>query len=159
MTEGRRANGRDPLLPNAGIVARREYRDRVRSPLFVVSTVMLMALALGVALAPVAIRYLDRQTVTRIAVVADDAQLGAMTIAVTDSILNVPPGGTDPAAWEKPFRLEIAGSLAEANAQLADRGLGGVLIVNRLPSGQLDITYRTNGPPDGVRSQLVGFAA
>ena len=29
---------RDPLLPNAGIVARREYRDRVRSPLFLVST-------------------------------------------------------------------------------------------------------------------------
>ena len=26
--------GRDPLLPNAGIVARREYRDRTRSPLF-----------------------------------------------------------------------------------------------------------------------------
>ena len=32
---------RDPLLPNAGIVARREYRDRVRSPLFLVSTVVL----------------------------------------------------------------------------------------------------------------------
>ena len=29
---------REPLLPNAGIVARREYRDRVRSPLFVAST-------------------------------------------------------------------------------------------------------------------------
>ena len=67
---------RDPLLPNAGIVARREYRDRMRSPLFVASTVLLMALALGVALAPIAIRYLDRQTVTRIAVVADDEELG-----------------------------------------------------------------------------------
>ncbi len=156
---GPRAAGRDPLLPNAGIVARREYRDRVRSPLFVASTFLLMALALGVALAPVAIRYLDRQTVTRIAVVADDPQLGTMTVAVTDSILNVPPGGSDPAAWEKPYRLEIAASLEAANTGLAERALGGVMIVTRLPSGQLDITYRTNGAADGVRSQLVGFAA
>ena len=29
----------DPLMPNAGIVARREYRDRTRSPLFLGSTV------------------------------------------------------------------------------------------------------------------------
>ena len=36
---------RDPLLPNAGIVARREYRDRIRSPFFIVSTIVLMALA------------------------------------------------------------------------------------------------------------------
>jgi ABC-type Na+ efflux pump permease subunit len=42
----------DPLLPNAAIVARREYRDRTRSPLFIASTIVLMALALGVALGP-----------------------------------------------------------------------------------------------------------
>ena len=36
---------RDPLLPNAAIIARREYRDRVRGPLFVASTVVLMLLA------------------------------------------------------------------------------------------------------------------
>ncbi len=159
MIDRKRASGRDPLLPNAGIVARREYRDRVRSPLFVASTFLLMALALGVALAPIAIRYLDRQTVTRIAVVADDAELGARTMAVTDSILNVPPNGVDPAKWEKSFRLEAAASLEQANAGLAARELGGVMIVTRLPSGQLDITFRTNGPADGVRSQLVGFAA
>ena len=53
---------RDPLLPNAGIVARREYRDRVRSPLFLASTVLLMVLALASRWRPIAIRYLDRQT-------------------------------------------------------------------------------------------------
>jgi ABC-2 type transport system permease protein len=159
MTGDARPGTRDPLLPNAGIVARREYRDRVKSPLFVASTFLLMALALGVALAPVAIRYLDRQTVTRIAVVADDARLASMMIAVTDSILNVPPGGTDPATWAKPFRLEVVQSQDDANAALIARELGGVMVVTRLPSGQLDITFRTNGPPDGVRSQLVGFAA
>ena len=146
MTGEGRSPGRDPLLPNAGIVARREYRDRVKSPLFVASTILLMALALGVALAPVAIRYLDRQTVTRIAVVADDARLASMMIAVTDSILNVPPGGIDPATWEKPFRLEVVESLDDADAALVARELGGVMIVTRLPTGQLDITFRTERP-------------
>jgi hypothetical protein len=41
---------RDPLLPNAGIVARREYRDRVRSPLFLASTLVLMGVALMVTI-------------------------------------------------------------------------------------------------------------
>ena len=66
---------RDPLLPNAGIVARREYHDRTRSPLFLVSTVILAGLAVLAALAPIAIRYFDRQTVTQIAVVSSDAEL------------------------------------------------------------------------------------
>ena len=45
--------GRDPILPNAGIIARREYRDRTRSPLFVVSTIVLAGLAMVAALAPI----------------------------------------------------------------------------------------------------------
>ena len=73
---------RDPLLPNAGIVARREYRDRTRSPLFIASTIVLMGLALVVTLAPIAIRYLDSQTVTRIAVVAEDDDLALGAIGV-----------------------------------------------------------------------------
>jgi len=149
----------DPLLPNAAIVARREYRDRVRSPFFVASTILLMALALGVGLDPIAIRYLDRQSVTRIAVVAADQELGIRAIAVTDSLLNVPPGAVDAAAWEKPFLVELATDLAAADAALAKGDLGGIMIVARQPSGQLDITFRTKGPADGVRSQLVGFAA
>ena len=100
MTDGSGVR-HDPLLPNAGIVARREYRDRVRSPFFLASTVLLMALALGVGLAPIAIRYMDRHTVTRIVVVADDQELGIRAIAVTDSLLNTPPGAVDAAAWEK----------------------------------------------------------
>ena len=54
----------DPLFPNAGIVARREYADRVRSRLYRISTLVLMALAVGVALTPILIRYLDRSRVT-----------------------------------------------------------------------------------------------
>jgi len=150
---------RDPLLPNAGIVARREYRDRTRSPLFVASTIVLMGLALVVAISPIAIRYLDRQTVTRIAVVADDAQLASVAVGVADSLLNIPPTGSDPAKWERPFDIARASERSAAQADLAAGRVSGVMDVARLPSGQLDVTYRTNGPPNPVRSQLVGFAA
>jgi len=150
---------RDPLMPNAGIVARREYRDRVRSPLFVASTVVLMAVALMVTLAPIAIRYMDRATVTRIAVVADDDQLAIRAIGVTDSLLNVVPDGADPATWKRPFMIERATDATTAAAELGDGLLGGVMTIKRLPSGQIDVVYTTNGPADGVRSQLVGFAA
>ena len=150
---------RDPLLPNAGIVARREYRDRTRSPLFLASTIVLMGLALVVAISPIAIRYLDRQTVTRIVVVADDPQLASAAVGVADSLLNIPPNGSDPVKWEKPFDITPASDRPAAQAELAAGRVSGVMDVARLPSGQLDVTFLTNGPPNAVRSQLVGFAA
>jgi ABC-2 type transport system permease protein len=150
---------RDPLLPNAGIVARREYRDRTRSPLFIASTIVLMGIALLVTLAPIAIRYMESRTVTRIAVVAVDDQLAVRAIGVADSLLNNVPQGVDPATFKRPFIVERADDAATAAALLQRGDLGGVMTVTRLPSGQIDVIYATNGPADGVRTQLVGFAA
>ena len=150
---------RDPLLPNAGIVARREYRDRTRSPLFLASTVVLMGLALLVAIAPIAIRYLDRNTVTRIVVVSDDPALAARAIGVTDSLLNIPPDGADPATYEKAFVIDSSADAASAEAALRDGRVGGILVVERLPGGQIDVVFRTDGQPSGERNQRIGFAA
>jgi ABC-2 type transport system permease protein len=149
----------DGLLPNAAIVARREYRDRTRSPLFVASTIVLMGLALAVALAPIAIRYLERQTITRIAVVSTDPALATRAVAVADGLLNVPPAGADPDLWERTFLIERATDEASAEDALLAGELGAIMAVERLEDGQLAVRYRTNGPADGVRSQLVGFAA
>ncbi|HEX5149377.1 MAG TPA: ABC transporter permease, partial [Candidatus Limnocylindrales bacterium] len=149
----------DALLPNAAIIARREYRDRVRGPLFLASTVVLMALALIVAMAPIAIRYFDRQTVTHLAVVSSDPELALRAVAVADGILNIPPEGVDREAWKRPFAIENVADAAAAERDLARGRLAGVLKVERLPSRQLDVVFRTSGPADGVRSQLVGFAA
>ena len=52
------------LLPNAWLVAKREFRERVRSRLFVVSTFLLALLAVVVALTPVLIKVVDRGTTT-----------------------------------------------------------------------------------------------
>jgi ABC-2 type transport system permease protein len=149
----------EPLLPNAGIVARREYHDRVRSPLFLVSTIVLMGLALAVALAPIAIRYMDQQRVAQIVVVADDDLLAAATIATAEGIMNIAPPGADRATWRPPFAFERAADLAAAESDLFRQRIDAILVVRRGSDGALDVTYRTAGPVDGVRSQLAGFTA
>jgi ABC-2 type transport system permease protein len=150
---------RDPLLPNAAIVARREYRDRVRSPLFLVSTLILMGLALVVALAPIAIRYLDQQKVDRIVVVADEDALAVATIATANGIMNIPPVGADPDTWTAPFVFERATDFAAAQRDLARAQIDAILHVTRGADGRLDVTFLSSGPVDGVRSQLAGFTA
>jgi ABC-2 type transport system permease protein len=151
--------GRDPLLPNAWIVARREYRDRVRGPLFLASTVILMGLAMLVAVAPIGIRYLDRQTVTRLTIVASDGELATRAVAVSDSLLNIPPDGSDPATWEKPYRIEASDDLAAAEAALAHGEVVGLVVVERLANGQIDVEFRSNEGLNSTRTQLLNIAA
>ena len=149
----------DPLLPNAGIVARREYRDRTRSPLFLASTVLLAILAMMVAVAPIALRYLDRQTVTRIGVVSADPELARRAVAIADTLLNVPPGGVADPEWERPYAVEVVDQADRALALLQSGDLGGYLVVDRLPSGQVDIKLRTFEGPASARSQILSVAS
>jgi len=150
---------RDPLMPNAGIVARREYRDRTRSRLYLGSTVVLMFLASLVAIAPIAVRALDRATVTRIAVVAADAELGQRAVSVADTLLNNRPPEASAATWKKPFLVEVVPDGAAAEARLADGSLGGVMFVKRLADGQVDIVLRTTEGPNSARSTVLSVAA
>ncbi len=74
-----------------------------------VSTIILMGLALVVALAPIGIRYLDRQTVTRIAVVDRRRRPGAAGHRrVADSLLNIVPQGVDAGDLEAAVRSSSA---------------------------------------------------
>jgi ABC-2 type transport system permease protein len=150
---------RDPLLPNAAIVARREYRDRVRGPLFLASTIVLMGLAMLVAIAPIAIRYLDRQTVTRIVVVSPDADLADRATTVADRLLNIPPNGVDLATWQKPYRIEQSADRAAADDELGAGEVAGVLVVDRLPSGQVDVALRSYEGAGSARAQLLALAS
>ena len=150
---------RDPLLPNAAVVARREYRDRVRSRLYVASTVILMALALGVALTPIAIRYLDSRTVTRLSIVSSDAALAGRAHEVVDALLNNRPQGADPNTWQAPFRIDVETDVAAAERDLDSGRVGGLVLIERRADGQLHVVFRTPGVADPVRAQLVGFAS
>ena len=148
----------DPLLPNVGIVARREYVDRVRSRLYRISTVVLIALAVGVALTPILLRYMDQARTDRIAIVAQEDRLAAGTIATANAIMNVKP----PAAgenWRPPYEIERHIDREFAMRQLKAGQIDAIIEVVRSPGQQLEVTYHTLGPADGVRSQLAGFAA
>jgi ABC-2 type transport system permease protein len=149
----------DPLVPNATIVARREYLDRVRSKLYRMSTIVLMALAVGVAITPIVIRYMDRVSIDRIAVYAEDDRLAAGIIATANGIMNLPPPGVEQARHEPQYQIERASKRDLAIADLAAGRIDAMIEVVRLPDGHLDVTYHTNGPADAVRSQLAGFAA
>ncbi|MFL5673292.1 MAG: ABC transporter permease [Chloroflexota bacterium] len=150
---------RDPLLPNALIVARREYRDRTRSRLYLGSTIVLALMAMLVAVAPIAVRALDRQTVTRIAIVADDAELGQRAVSVADSLLNSPPPGATAATWKKQFLVDVAADAGSAASDLTEGRLGGVMLVSRRPDGQVDIVLRTPEGPNSARSTILSVAA
>ncbi|HSL77720.1 MAG TPA: hypothetical protein VK867_12305, partial [Candidatus Limnocylindrales bacterium] len=149
----------DPLFPNVGIVARREYVDRVRSRLYRISTLVLMALAVGVALTPILIRYLDRSRVDVIAVVASDDQLALGTIATANGIMNIPPPGVAEEDWTKPYRIEKQDDPDAALRDLHTGRIDAIIEVERGADDRLGVTYRTNGPADGVKSQLAGFVA
>ncbi len=108
---------RDPLLPNARIVARREYRDRVRSPFFVDLD--------DRAHDPRAGRRDGARRDPLAGPPLGDARRWSWpttrpspqrAVSVADSILNVPPTGVDPAAWEKTFIVEVAPDEAAADA-------------------------------------------
>ena len=150
---------RDPILPNAGIIARREYRDRTRSPLFIVSTVVLALLAMPAALAPIVVRSVDRTMVTRIAIVSSDADLATRAVAVTDSVLNVPPAGSTDPDYKRPYVVEVATDAEAAERRLAAGSVGGILHVERLASGQIDVALRTFESPNSARSQVLSVAA
>ncbi|MEA2630442.1 MAG: type transport system permease protein [Chloroflexota bacterium] len=149
----------DPLLPNAAIVARREYRDRTRSPLFLASTVLLAILAMFGALAPIGMRLMDRRNVTHIAVESSDAGLAARAVAVADSLLNVPPGGVADPGWQRPYLIDTVTDPADADADLRLGEIGGILVIERLPTGQVDVALRTLEGPNSPRSQLLSVAA
>jgi ABC-2 type transport system permease protein len=151
---------RDPLLPNAAIIARREYRDRVRGPLFLASTVVLMVLALIVTMAPIAVRYFDRQTVTHIVVVSSDPELAQQTAALADGLFNAGAAEAETAV-QKPYAVEVSPDARSAERTLQLGQVGAVMVVERATSGGLDVVFRTNGQPDVASLQtyqLVTFS-
>jgi len=147
---------RDPILPNAAIVARREFRERTRSRLFLVSTLILAAAAALVAFAPLAMRAVEHDRVVTITVTAPDAELRDRTIASLDGVLNEPPSGVDATTWTAPYRIVSRDDADGAIADVEAGRLGGALVVTRDADGRLAFDWHARTTGDAL-SQLVGF--
>ncbi len=147
------------LFPNALSVARREYLERVRSRAFVLSTAVLVLVAVAITFLPVLVRYLDQGSVTRIGVYSVDETLAQSTVGALDAWLNPVPHNEDPGRFEKEFRVERIGGLAAGVAAVDAGKLGGLLAVERVPSGGLAFTYHANVSPVGFQALLMSSVA
>jgi ABC-2 type transport system permease protein len=150
----RRIAGADALL-----VARREYLDRIRSRAFRITTVIVALVAVGIALTPIAIKYLDQHAIVRIAVIAPTQPLADGTVSIVDGLVNRPPAGRDPDRWEKPFRISKATDLQGAIDDVTAGRLDGVLDVSRKADGGLSFVFHSRDTATSARAQIIGFAA
>ncbi|HJW22100.1 MAG TPA: ABC transporter permease [Candidatus Limnocylindrales bacterium] len=152
--EPRAAGVRDErLLPNAWLVARRELRERVVSRLFVVSTLLLAVLAVGVSLAPVIVRVIDRGTTSTIAVAAPDEEVASRTISILGGVLNATSGDpSHPPAFAF-VRVPPSPTLTD---EVAAGRYDAALEASRDASGRLAFRFLTGASFGADRAQLVG---
>ncbi|HEU5205840.1 MAG TPA: hypothetical protein VFU17_16230, partial [Candidatus Limnocylindrales bacterium] len=78
-------------LTNILIVARREFVTRATTRTFLISTLLLVVVAVAVALAPVAIGFFGREG-SRVAVYVGAADMHGDPVAVVEELLNPPDG-------------------------------------------------------------------
>jgi len=157
--EGPRMSSRDgavptrdePVFPNTGHVAQREYRELTRSRIFHVSTVTLTVLAIIVALLPIAVRLVQRGGTTRIAVVATTADLGTTTQGVLDQLLN---GQNGPS-----YEVTIASDAEAAVAAVDDRVLDAAVIATRETNGRVSLSVHAGESIGDGTVQLLNVAA
>jgi ABC-2 type transport system permease protein len=124
----------DPVFPNTTHVARREYRELVRSRLFHISTVILTILAVGVALLPIGVRLIERGGTTKIVVVSQDAELGRSTQNVLAGLLNI-QGGTS-------YQVEVDDDRDAVIAAVDDHRVDAAVFASRDQDGKLAFTVR-----------------
>ena len=167
----------DHLLPNAGIVARREYAQRVRTRSFVLGTAFLMLIAFAAALVPTLVTVLEGQLTTKIAVYSD-AGLSFDPVPILDGITNAVAGGSaepsaspgasgdagasaspapsasgvpgSPGAGSGPaFVMTPVPDLAAARADLQQGRYDGILTITRAPDGGVRFELVADTAPDG----------
>ena len=145
--------GRGALARNVGLVARREYTERVRSRAFLFSTLLMAGLAMVMALIPLAIRAVDRATVTRVAVVAADPALGQRAVGVMDGFLNAQLDSTG--GEQKTFLFERMDDRDAAVDAVSDGLVAGAVLIERTGDGGLDFQVVTVGGLGQDRAQLL----
>ena len=132
---------------NAVIVARREYTWRVRSRTFVISTLLLMALGIAGAAAPILITLFVKNTAAQVGLYAPTAS-GQGSVSVDLAALLTANANPDP---KSPSIVVVpVEDLDAARQQVVSGQLAGVLAV--APTGQpgeYSWTYYDNGSPFG----------
>jgi ABC-2 type transport system permease protein len=146
----------DPLLPNAWLIAKREFRERVRTRLFGASTMLLALLAVGIALTPIIVRAADRGSTTRIAVVTSEDHLANEILGIMGGALNASAAGS---GQSTPYTLVRAGSPDTITKAVSDGEYNGALIATRQPSGFISFQFISGESIGADRLQYIGVGA
>jgi ABC-2 type transport system permease protein len=156
----RRGDPPSVFARNAGLVAGREYGVRVRSRAFAISTLVLAVVAAAAALAPLAMRAVERDAVVRIAASTPDARTTELTLRSLDMVLNA--GASLDASSTPTYRFSALepGAVDAARAEVAAGSLDGLLVLTNGPGERLDFEYVTANPGgrQAVVFQLVAVA-
>lgn len=157
MTAAREPVGRtqgDGGLSNVWLVARREYGERLGSRAFIFSTILLAGLAMLVALLPLALRLVDRATVTRVGVTASEPGLAERAAGVMDGFLNtsLADGG---GRAEILFLFEIRDDETAAVEAVREGSLAAAMLISRGEDGGLDMQVLSAGALGPDRAQLL----
>jgi ABC-2 type transport system permease protein len=142
----RRGDPASVFARNARLVAGREYGVRVRSRAFAISTIVLAVVAAAAALAPLAIRVVDRDAVVRIAASAPDARTSDLAVRSLDMVLNAGTGLDPTGSSAYRFSSVQPDAVAAARADVAAGTLDGLLVLTYGPQERLDFEYVTANP-------------
>jgi ABC-2 type transport system permease protein len=149
--------GRGDMARNVGLVARREFAERVKSRAFVFSTLLLAGLAMMVALIPLAVRVVDRATVTRVVVASADRSLADRAVGVMDGFLNAQLDSSGEGI--RTFIFETAPDEPAAIRAVSDGVAAGAVVVQRTAGGGLDFEVVSVGGLGQDRAQLLQIGA
>ena len=129
-------------LANVLTIARREYLVRARTRSFKAATIFLVAAAVIVTLAPLAVRWLDRDSTAKVGIHLSTT-VAFDTIARLDTTINLPatPGG------KGPFTFSTVADLAAGRDAVEKGDLTAVLDVARDPAGDLAFTVISKDGP------------
>jgi ABC-2 type transport system permease protein len=152
-------------LSNVVAVARREYLARARTRTFRLTTILLVVVGLGIALAPVLIRWFDQGSgPTTIELSIGDSKPSIDISAALGGIINATPGtsptGAAPGTAKPTYAVAITTDIAAARARVDSGKSGGLLIVTRpTADGGLAFTFVSKARAIDRISQLVRAAA
>ncbi len=144
----------DGGVANTWLVARREYGERVRSRAFVFSTLLLAGLAVVMALLPVVVRLVDRATVTRVVVTAEEPGLAERAVSVMDGFLNARLT-SGAAGGDVLFAFETRNDAAGALEAVREGSAAASMLLTRTAAGGIDVQVLSAGGLGPDRAQLL----
>jgi ABC-2 type transport system permease protein len=147
------------MLPNAGLIAMREFRSRVGTRSFMWGTVLLVAIAFAATQAPVILDAIVRSSSVKLAVVVEAPDVPDSSAAILDHYLNLTPTGSGSGAGFSISRFSADGE-PQAMTDLEAGKLDAVLTVTRdAATGNLHFQLHTDMLSDGPTVRTISGAA